>query len=112
MFLTNVFFIPFMALRAAPEPSPSTSSLTASAAPASDQLRTASQKVPPGAQQLPAWAPLVGAWGAGIGLFSIGWALFGRPEFGDLTVRAQYFMETVNSNRVSAATVHSSMEWL
>jgi hypothetical protein len=120
MFLTNVFFIPFMALRAAPElhqsslPSQATAAIndstTGSAAALSGNSSTSSvglqpsahhHKVAvPGSQQLPTWATGVGAFGAFIGVFALYWGLAGRPEFGDLAARATYLEATFNSNRV------------
>eukprot|EP00775_Hariotina_reticulata_P009058 gene9058-9229_t len=117
MFLTNVFFIPFMALRAAPELSSSTvvpatadiqdssagssTSSSISSSSVRSQASTVSRKVAePGSQQLPAWAAGVGAFGAFVGVFAIYWGLAGRPEFGDLAARADYLQATFNSNRV------------
>jgi hypothetical protein len=72
--LTNVFMIPFVALRARPEalePTPA-AALTAGAAGAGvnggANLKLRPRKVPePGSQQLPGWAPLVGAAGGFLG---------------------------------------------
>lgn len=86
MFLTNVFYIPFLALRAAPEPSPTPGAMPPR---------------PPPSAPLPSWAPVFGATGLAVGLFSIGWALAGRPETGgDLAVRWQYLVDTLSTNRV------------
>ncbi|WIA22631.1 hypothetical protein OEZ86_009610 [Tetradesmus obliquus] len=100
MFITNVFFIPFMALRAMPEPlepaAAATSSSSSSVAAAQRQRKVAV----PGSQRLPSWSPALGAFGGFIGVFAIYWALAGRPEFGDLSARYDYFQTTFNSNRV------------
>lgn len=86
MFLTNVFFIPFLALRAAPEP-------------LHDDSTTSTQcnQDPPA---LPEWAPAVGSVGLLVGLTSVGWALAARPEYGDLAARWDYFVNEFNTNRV------------
>ena len=69
MFLTNVFFIPFMALRAQPEPlidAQPTAAAAGSSSSSSSKLRQ--RKVAaPGSQQLPGWAPLIGAAGGFLG---------------------------------------------
>jgi hypothetical protein len=67
MFLTNVFFIPFMALRAQPEPLVDAQP-TAAAAGSSSSSKLRQRKVAaPGSQQLPGWAPLIGAAGGFLG---------------------------------------------
>lgn len=130
MFITNVFFIPFMALRAAPEP------LQPAAAGAAAQP----QPVPlPGSQRLPGWSPVLGGLGVFMGEWPRGvagrraqprqgltamrarptdpaacaprprlpgglciyWALAGRPELGgDLAARWGYLQATLSTNRV------------
>lgn len=71
MFLTNVFFIPFLALRAAPEPEQTKAAKADAATP----------------RPLPSWAPTFGGVGLAVGLFSVFWFLGGRPEYGDLASR-------------------------
>jgi hypothetical protein len=95
MFITNIFFIPFMALRAGPEPTePSASSSSSSSS-------SRKAKVPaPGSQQLPGWSRALGAVGIGMGGFCFAWALWGRPEAGDMAARLAYFQETAATNRV------------
>ncbi|KAG2496686.1 hypothetical protein HYH03_005104 [Edaphochlamys debaryana] len=95
MFLTNVFYIPYLAIRAAPEP------IT------SDKPNALPPPPPPNAP-LPSWAPYFGATSLAVGLFSIAWAAVGRPEYGDLAERMAYFTETFNSNRVFYAFVVDS----
>jgi hypothetical protein len=63
-FLTNVFTIPYMALR--------------------EQSGGAESEKEQG---LPSYAPAIAAVAGIVGAISIGWALFGRPESGDLAVR-------------------------
>jgi hypothetical protein len=72
MFLTNVFFIPFMALRAQPEPlmdaQPAAAAADAGTSSSSSGGKPRQRKVAaPGSQQLPGWAPLVGAAGGFLG---------------------------------------------
>eukprot|EP00803_Ostreobium_quekettii_P006077 evm.model.scf_1342EXC.1 EVM.evm.TU.scf_1342EXC.1 scf_1342EXC:1205-5897(+) len=76
MFLTNVFFIPYMALRAAPSEAP-----------------------PSPHPDLPKYSPYIGGLGALVGAVSIVWALVGRPEYGGLEDRVQYFVEQFASDR-------------
>lgn len=87
-FLTNVFFIPYLAVRAATEPPP-------------PDNPTALPPTPPQSGPLPTWAPAFGATSLAVGLTSIVWALAARPEYGGLQDRLSYFLETFHSNRVS-----------
>ncbi|GLC52361.1 hypothetical protein PLESTB_000620900 [Pleodorina starrii] len=127
MFLTNVFFIPYLALRAAPEPITDTTTATtpsnsSSSSPASSSTTTTTTSSttgsgpaaaalpplpppPPPNSPLPSWAPAFGATALAVGLFSLGWAAVGRPEYGGLDERVSYFVETLNSNRVFFAFV-------
>ena len=50
--------------------------------------------------ELPSWSRLVAGVGGFIGAFSILWALYGRPEYGDLTARLGYFMNSFYHDRV------------
>lgn len=76
--LTNIFFIPYLALRlSVPEPEPS-------------------RPAPPP----PPYSPALGYLGAVVGAVSISWAFLGRPEFGGLPERLQYFQESFQENRV------------
>ena len=89
MFLTNVFYIPFMALRAAPEPEP-------------EYKMDAVVSTPsvPSNEPLPLpWAPATGAVSLAVGLLSIGWALAARPEYGGLGERLEYFQTMYNNDR-------------
>ncbi|EFJ41351.1 hypothetical protein VOLCADRAFT_98696 [Volvox carteri f. nagariensis] len=105
MFLTNVFYIPYLAQRAAPEPvtptsgSGSSSSGSSTTAPQRQQPQVPPPPPPPNSP-LPPWSPVFGATGLLVGLTSIGWALAARPEYGGLAERMSYFIETMNSNRV------------
>jgi hypothetical protein len=80
-FLTNVFFIPFLALRAAPEPP-------------EQELRP----LPPAG--LPSYAPAVGWVAAAVAVTSLVWALAARPEYGGLSERWQYAATHFGSDRV------------
>lgn len=85
-FLTNIFFIPYMALRQQPAGSKGTTDK-------------------PGKAELPGYAPALGWTGAVIGIGSVIWALAVRPEYGGLTERWQYFVQQTLDNRVFFAFV-------
>ncbi len=70
MFLTNVFFIPWLALRAGV-----TDAAPASKAPSEEEA------------SYPSWTPVNVAVAVAVGLFSVWWALEARPEYGDLAAR-------------------------
>jgi hypothetical protein len=76
MFITNVFFIPFMALRAMPEPLEPAAAAAGSSSSSAVAQRPRKVAVP-GSQQLPSWSPALGAFGGFIGVFAIYWALAG-----------------------------------
>ncbi|GMH40577.1 hypothetical protein BSKO_08481 [Bryopsis sp. KO-2023] len=76
-FLTNIFFIPYLALRLQPSETPPT---------------------PP--PELPSWSPLVGATGFFVGNLCLIWGALGRPEFGDLGARITHAVEAYGSDRV------------
>lgn len=76
MLLTNVAFIPYMALRAA-QPN--------------EQLD------PP--HELPNFAPYIGGLGALVGVVSAIWFFIGRPEFGGVDGRIDYFAHFFTSDR-------------
>ena len=85
-FLTNVFFVPYMALRQQPAGSRGTTDK-------------------PGKAQLPGYAPAIGWTGAVIGIASVVWALAVRPEYGGLAERWQYAVQQTFDNRVFFAFV-------
>ncbi|KAL0050493.1 hypothetical protein WJX82_000777 [Trebouxia sp. C0006] len=87
-FLTNIFFVPYLALREQPAGS-----------------RGTRADADPKAAKLPGYAPIIGITGAAIGLGSIVWALSIRPEYGGLAERWQYFVQQSVSNRVFFAFV-------
>lgn len=87
-FLTNIFFVPYLALRQQPAGSRGTT--------AHDDPQTA---------RLPGYAPLIGIAGALVGLGSVVWALGVRPEYGGLAERWQYFVQQSLTNRVFFAFV-------
>eukprot|EP00798_Chlamydomonas_sp_ICE-L_P031732 gene31732-6931_t len=105
MFLTNVFFIPFLALRAAPEPA---SELLPTGSGVSTALVPKPPVPVPASEPLPDWAPAIGASGLAVGLISIAWALFARPEYGGLDARWDYFVDTFYSNRAFFAFIVDS----
>jgi hypothetical protein len=78
MFITNVFFIPFMALRAMPEPlEPAAAAASGSSSSSNAAAQRLRKVAVPGSQQLPSWSPALGAFGGFIGVFAIYWALAG-----------------------------------
>jgi len=96
MFLTNVFFIPFLALRAAPEPAPE---------PGSSSKASTTTTTTTTTPAYPSWAAPTAVAGLGVGLLSIYWVLAARPEFGGLDARWDFFAQTMATNRVSYAFV-------
>lgn len=121
MFLTNVFFIPFLAQRAAPEPHPtglkaqqrtaaslsSAVSATFSDAIASSSSENTNSLAARGssAVNVPVWYRVLGGVGLCIGVFSLGWWAFARPEYGDLAQRVAYFQTSFGTDRVFYAFV-------
>jgi ketosteroid isomerase-like protein len=85
-FLTNVFFIPFLAVRAQ-QPSPDDE------APA-----------PP----LPSFAQGIGLTSLAVGVLSFGWALTAREEVGGIEERIEYFKLMFNTDRVFWAFIVDS----
>ena len=85
-FLTNIFFVPYMALRQQPAGSKGTTDK-------------------PGKAELPGYAPAIGWTGAIIGIGSVIWALAVRPEYGGLAERWQYAVQQTLDNRVFFAFV-------
>ena len=97
MFLTNVFFIPFMALRAAPEPEEAPP--PAAVAPDAPRPVRPPPPLPPSNQPLPAWSPVIGATSLAVGLLSCAWALAARPEYGMIGERLAYFQSMFSNDR-------------
>jgi len=87
MFLTNVFLMPYMALR----------------------RDSGSQ-----AASVPVWiAKLFGLIGLVVGTIAVGWFVWARPAFGGLDARVPYFIQQVLSNRVTLAfCVDLALFWL
>ncbi len=80
MFLTNAILIPYMALRYS-FPAP--------------QDKDKVQKD---------WLGIIFGWiGLTVGIIALLWGFIGRPEFGDLAQRAQYFGAQITTNRVTLA---------
>ena len=84
-FLTNIFFIPFMALRAR--------------APPAAQLPPPAPPATPAAAQ-PLVNTVVGGVGAIMAAVCVGWAAVARPEFGGLEARVDHFTHLLVSDRV------------
>ena len=122
MLLTNVFFVPFLAQRAAPQPHasglepPERTAASLSARTAASYSRTiadAQQKIRDAATQehehAAKWAT-AGRGIAGVCLFvggmSIAWAAFARPDLGgDFAQRANHAAQRYSSDRVFYAFV-------
>lgn len=120
MFLTNVFFLPFLAQRAAPDPAgpilPARtrtaaslrSSATSDAQP--DIARVNAQVTADAASRrerlaTAAWMQAVGGVGLFVGGMSVAWALAARPEYGDLASRGAWAGEQFGGSRVFYAFV-------
>ncbi|KAL3161634.1 hypothetical protein ABBQ32_010489 [Trebouxia sp. C0010 RCD-2024] len=87
-FLTNIFFVPYLALREQPAGS-----------------RGTAADADPKQARLPSYAPLIGVTGAVVGIASVVWVLGVRPEYGGLAERWQYFVSQSANNRVFFAFV-------
>ena len=85
-FITNIVFIPYLALREQPPGTPGTLK-----SPQEDRGQS------PG---LPYYAPAMGALAATVGGVSIAWALVGRSEYGSLLDRWQWFTHAFSTYRV------------
>ena len=86
-FLTNVFMIPYMALR---------ERIPRAALPKSQKERP---------RQLPSFSKLFGGIGFVISAVSIVWLFQGRPEFGGFDARLQFAIEQFSGNRAFWAFV-------
>lgn len=82
-FITNIFFVPFIALR---ESMP---------APVSKQLSREEDQ-----RRLPSWSPLAGWIAAAVFAISVGWAAVARPEFGGIAERLQYLTDNASNDRL------------
>ncbi|KAI8473351.1 MAG: hypothetical protein J3K34DRAFT_519018 [Monoraphidium minutum] len=86
-FTTNLAFVPFLALRAAPEPAVGG--------------RPGAKPAPGGTQAAPGWGGAAGVAALAMCGLSVAWAAVGRPEMaGGLAERAAYFKEEISTNRV------------
>ena len=88
-FLTNVFFIPFLAIR--------------SQQPALNEKNEPSSVAP-----LPFFARGIGLTSLAVGAFSFGWALWAREEVGGLDERLEYFKLMLSTDRVFWAFIIDS----
>lgn len=112
MFLTNIFFIPFLAQRFRPDPHPSGLPPPQRTA-ASLSPRAAADVFPPAAAppaaaaapETPTWHRAVGALGLFIGAVSVVWWAAARPEYGDVGARVAFFQDAMASQRVFYAFV-------
>ena len=123
MLLTNVFFIPFLAQRAASDPHPSgltpqqrtAASLDSTVAEStfsdelasgtSEKMNSQNSMSRSGAGSAPLWPRILGSVGLFIGVFSLGWCALARPEYGDLAERVAYAQDTFSGDRVFYAFV-------
>ena len=92
MFLTNVFFPIYLALRLVPKGKNNSSVDVA------DSKTIPAQHEP----QKPEYAPVFGGIALAVGAFSLFWAAAGRPgaDYGDLADRLHFYSDMVSSNRV------------
>ena len=109
MLLTNVFLIPYMALRLAPDAAPeggssssggsggSGTSSSSGGGAAQQQEQQQQQREAPG---LPGYSAALAAVAAAVGAVSLAWAVAARPEFGGLSERWEWFQATLASDRV------------
>ena len=102
MLLTNVFMIPFLALRAA-----AGANLAAGLPPPAGSAAAAEGEREGEAEMAAGrWpAAAFGALGGAVGAFSLAWALAGRPEYGGLPERLGYLQAALSGNRVFYAFV-------
>jgi hypothetical protein len=121
MFLTNVFFIPFLALRALPLPHPSglTAGERTQASLSASPPHVVTQRIqahcrrdvehqPEEGQVQGGWrlaSRIIGGVALFIGGLSIAWAVHARPEFGGIADRAGYAQDRFNGERVFFAFV-------
>ncbi|KAK9856775.1 hypothetical protein WJX84_010691 [Apatococcus fuscideae] len=84
MFLTNVFMLPYMALRLLP---------------VSKEQEQSRPQLPLGPFKWPAYTPLYGVIGGFVGVVCVWWGLAYRPEYGGLADRAAYFVEALKTDR-------------
>ncbi|KAK9821483.1 hypothetical protein WJX74_000919 [Apatococcus lobatus] len=89
MLLTNIFFIPWMALRLMP----------------AKEGRFTMDRSKAEKPALPGFAPALGAVAIVVGSVSLGWAALARPEFGGLAERIGHFSHMYSSDRVFYAFV-------
>ena len=78
-FLTNVFFVPYMALR--------------------ERLPTPEQKPREQPRRLPSFSRLFGTVSLGVGVISVAWAIGGRADAGPIEQRWQFAVEQFHGNR-------------
>ena len=83
-FLTNVFMLPYMALRLLP---------------VSKEQERFRPQLPLGPFKWPAYTPLYGVIGGFVGAVCVWWGLAYRPEYGGLADRAAYFVEALKTDR-------------
>jgi len=106
-FLTNIFFIPFMALRGR-APAAAALALPASSPTDAPSSASAAASPPPPPPPLPRSRLLrtaVGGVGATMSAVCVAWAVAARPEFGGLDARAEHFMHLLYTDRVYFAFV-------
>lgn len=115
MFLTNIFFIPFLAQRFGPDAHPSglepgqRTRASLFPAEAAKILPAGSAAARAGAEssaaEAPAWHRVVGGVGLFIGTVSAVWWAAARPEYGDIGARVAFFQDAMANQRVFYAFV-------
>jgi len=96
MFLTNVFFPLYMALRLVPKDA----SAPVLENPRASSRSSAAENSSEEGSRLPWYAPTLGGVAVSVGVVSLVWALGGRPEYGDLADRVAYFKTQATTDRI------------
>lgn len=99
MFLTNVFLIPYMALRLG-EPASVEASTNL-------PMQTSAREYGLVEGILARYSTIIGLVGGGVGLLSLVWAIRGRPgeDFGGTVERWQYFLQYLSTERLAYALI-------
>eukprot|EP01025_Chloroclados_australasicus_P005986 TRINITY_DN11972_c0_g1_i2.p2 TRINITY_DN11972_c0_g1~~TRINITY_DN11972_c0_g1_i2.p2 ORF type:complete len:451 (+),score=53.54 TRINITY_DN11972_c0_g1_i2:91-1353(+) len=87
-FLTNIVFLPFLALMLAPE---------------TEDVKNKNDFVDVSKWKFPSWSNVCGITTLVLGGLSMAWAVFARPEYGDFDQRLQFMVNSVMTDRVAFA---------
>jgi len=97
MFLTNIFLMPYMALRLGAGSGDAVEGAIA------DGADESGDPVPARSPKKPEIATLFGWTGIAVGSIAVSWLLFARPEFGTLADRGAHWLSQLASDRVTLA---------